>query len=228
MVISNEEVLRYLGFRKSETGGERHEQKLERARISALITELSGELAEKAAPKNVYGIWDCKVNSPVVALEGMTVKSETLARHLEGCRRVALLAATLGPEADTLIRRYSVQDMEKTVIAQAVCAAMIEAYCDETENEIAKKYGMSFFGSSGLGRTARFSPGYGDFDLAHQKDIANLLNCDRRIGLTLTTAYMLIPSKSVTALIGFTDGEKKPAGEKCDLCTEKKCEYRRT
>ena len=205
MEITESEVLRYLGYRGSEADG----------RVLALTKELSAVFAEKAVPKNVYGKWDCRVDSPTVALDGMTVTSENLAKHLAGCRCVLLMAATLGPEADRLIRRYSVLNMEKAVISQAVCAAMIEAYCDMIESEIAEKYEAVGFNRSGLYRTTRFSPGYGDFDITHQKDIVNLLNCDRRIGLTLTNGYMLIPSKSVTAVIGFAENRKE-TGDKCD------------
>jgi cobalamin-dependent methionine synthase I len=155
-----------------------------------------------------------------VILDGMTVKSGSLAEHLTGCRRVALLAATLAIEADTLLRRYSVQDMEKAVIAEAVCAAMIEAYCDEIEDEIRRKPAVG-----DLCPTTRFSPGYGDFDIGHQKDIIGLLNCDRRIGMTLTSGYMLVPSKSVTAVIGFSE-EKAHNKNKCKHCADKSCDFR--
>jgi hypothetical protein len=173
-------------------------------------------------PQSVCGIWDCQIDSFDVTLGGMTVHSQNLTRHLEGCRRAVLLAATLGTEADALIRRFSVQDMEKAVIAQAVCAAMIEAYCDEIEGELAQEPEFD-----GLCPTARFSPGYGDFDIVHQKDILNMLN-SRRIGLTLTEGYMLIPSKSVTAIIGFAR-EKCAAQdmEKCERCADTQCRFRK-
>ena len=205
MELSDREVLRYLGYRADEAD----------SRIIALVKELIAVFAESAAPKSVYGIWDCRVDALTVALDtgcaagGMTVNSEELAAHLAGCRRLVLLAATLGPEADTLIRRYSVKDMGKAVVAQAVCTAMIEAYCDTIEGEIMQSDELR-----GLYATARYSPGYGDFDITHQKDIINLLNCGRRIGLTLSDGYMLIPSKSITAVIGFSS-EKKTAGAKC-------------
>jgi len=210
MKISDREVLRYL--RMGSVAADE--------RVSALIGELTDTFAANTSPKNVYGIWDCDISPEAVIMEGMTVESKSLAKHLTGCCRAALLAATLGTEADTLLRRYSVRDMEKAVISQAVCAAMIEAYCDEIENEIRQTPRVS-----GLCPTTRFSPGYGDFDIAHQKDIVRLLNCDRRIGLTLTGGYMLIPSKSVTAVIGFTE-EKIHNEEKCKHCAEKSCEFR--
>ena len=214
MEISSKEVLRYLGYRGSAAD----------ERTSSLTGELIDIFTGNVIPKNIHGIWDCQISPSTVSLGGIIVNSQDLARHLEGCRRAVLLAATLGTEADTLIRRYSVQDMEKAVIAQAVCAAMIEAYCDSIENEISQR---PEFG--GLRPTARFSPGYGDFDIVHQKDILNILNC-ARIGLSLTDGYMLMPSKSVTAVIGFSQ-EKKAAAEqqvmgKCGHCADKKCKAR--
>jgi len=214
MKISTGEVLRYLRM-----GGKAADE-----RISALIGELTETFAANSVPKNVYGIWNCAINPTeapnAVIIEGMTVKSESLARHITGCRRAVLLAATLGIGADTLLRRYSVQDMEKAVIAEAVCTAMIETYCDEIEDEIRQRPAVG-----GLCPTTRFSPGYGDFDIVHQKDIVRLLNCDRRIGLTLTGGYMLVPSKSVTAVIGFSEERVHNEG-KCGKCAEKSCEFR--
>jgi hypothetical protein len=215
MEISNKEVLRYLGYRDAAAD----------ERTASHIAELIDLFTADVVPQSVYGVWDCQVNTSEVTLGGMTVHSQNLAGHLAGCRRAALLAATLGTEADALIRRYSVQDMEKAVIAQAVCTAMIEAYCDTIEVQLAQKPEFD-----GLHPTARFSPGYGDFDIAHQKDILTMLN-SRRIGLTLTDGYMLIPSKSVTAVIGFSP-EKKCSEEqytmgKCERCADTQCKFRK-
>jgi cobalamin-dependent methionine synthase I len=213
MEISNKEVMRYLGYRGAAVD----------ERTASLVTELIDLFTANVVPKSVYGIWDCQVESSEVVMGGMTVHSQNLAQHLAGCRRAVLLAATLGAEADTLIRRFSVQDMEKAVVAQAVCAAMIEAYCDIIESELTQKPEFD-----GLYPTSRFSPGYGDFDIAHQKDILNMLHCSG-IGLTLTEGYMLIPSKSVTAVIGFSPEEKCAAGQqagKCERCADTQCKFR--
>jgi len=213
MEIPINEVMRYLGYRGAEPD----------ERISGLVKELCAVFASGAEPKSVYGIWDCNVDSFSVTFNGFTVNSENLARHLTGCRRAALLAATLGPGADTLIRRFSVRDMEKAAIAQAVCTVMIDSYCDELEKEIAQKPEFS-----GLFGTGRFSPGYGDFDIVWQKNIVKMLNCDRSIGLTLTSASMLVPSKSITAVIGYSEEKKHASGScgassRCERCADKQC-----
>lgn len=209
MEIPDDEVMRYLGYHGTAPD----------ERISGLVKDIHAVFAAGVSPKSVYGIWDCKVDSLTVTFDGFTIKSENLARRLAGCGRAALLAATLGAEADTLIRRFSVQDMEKAVIAQAVCTVMIDSYCDKVEDEIAKKRELA-----GLCGTKRFSPGYGDFDIACQKDIVKLLYCDRSIGLTLTSGFMLVPSKSVTAVIGYFE-EKKHSSESGSggRCADKQC-----
>jgi len=213
ITIKEKDVLHYLGYHGSMAD----------ERVSSLIAELIALFSANVVPKSVYGVWDCQIDSSTLTLGGITVNSKNLCDHLKDCRCVVLLAATLGTQADALIRRFSVQDMEKAVIAQAVCAAMIEAYCDSVtekiESELSQK--NEFYG---LHPTTRFSPGYGDFGIVHQKDILNMLNCSR-IGLTLTDGYMLVPAKSVTAVIGFSK-EKRHAAKKCEYCADKQCELR--
>jgi hypothetical protein len=204
ITINDKEVLRYLGYRGAQAD----------ERVSSLVKEMIELFSANVVPKSVYGIWDFTPDSSTLTIGGMSVKSKNLCEHLEKCGRVALLAATLGTQADTLLRRFSVQDMEKAVIAQAVCAAMIEAYCDTVTAEIASEFAQKK--EPFLYPTTRFSPGYGDFDIAYQKEILNILNCSR-IALSLTDGYMLIPSKSVTAVIGFSK-EKNQSLEKCERC----------
>ena len=74
--------------------------------------------------------------------------------------------------------------------------------------------------------TSRFSPGYGDYPITHQRDMLAYLDAARKIGLTLTSADMLVPTKSITAVVGLADhpvtGRLATCGEcilrdKCDL-----------
>jgi cobalamin-dependent methionine synthase I len=48
----------------------------------------------------------------------------------------------------------------------------------------------------------RYSPGYGDLSLRHQKIIFDLLDL-QRLDLTITPDYILIPEKSVVAIAGI-------------------------
>jgi len=205
------EVLRYMGCQDAKID----------ERIVSQITLMSEEASSDINAKNVFGIWDCLIEADTVTFGEMNIKSHALADHLRNCNPVVLLAATLGTGADTLLRRYSALDMEKALIAQAVCTAMIERYCDTVVCEIAQNPRLE-----GLHPTTRFSPGYGDFDIKWQKDVLKLLNAEKSIALFLSDGYMLIPSKSVTAVIGFSK-EKTNVNEKCALCTNTQCAYRK-
>jgi len=195
-------------------------------RNSAQIEEIICIFKDNIIPKSVYGIYSCEAGPASVTMGGITITSANLAKHLEGCRFAALLAATLGANADTLIRKYSIQNMAKTLIAQSVSTAMIESYCDEIEKDLLQLNELN-----GLYPVARFSPGYGDFDITCQKDILRLLDTSR-IGLSLTDGFMLIPSKSITAVIGFTEERKQAslkhgANDKCASCADKNCVFRK-
>ena len=116
--------------------------------------------------------------------------SERLAAALAGCERAILLGATVGIGLDRLIARYGRTAPAKALMAQAIGAERIEALCDAFCAELADA-------------RPRFSPGYGDLPLAAQTTLFALLDCARKIGLTLTESLLMSPSKSVTAIIGL-------------------------
>ena len=80
-----------------------------------------------------------------------------------------------------------------------------------------------------LERTFRFSPGYADFPLEVQPKLLELLDAPRRIGLTVSPGLLLVPTKSVTCVIGV--GEHLPMERKktCKNCTlGGSCSFRRS
>ena len=138
-------------------------------------------------------------------------------------KKAVLLGATLGPKVDLLLRKYSIGDMARVVTLQACAAAMLEEYLDEWQTALEadmKKEGYYI--------RPRFSPGYGDFDIAHQDMILRMLDTAKKIGLTLTGGNMLTPSKSVTAVIGLSETETSCHIKGCEVCQKKDCAYRRS
>lgn len=191
MDIRTKEAIRYLGYGKSEV------DEKTRAMIAESFLELQS-LAEKRYVSRTYDIsfpQDGQIN--VGQLE---IQSRSLCKNLCGCSKVYLFAATLGTEVDRQIRKYEVTDLPKAVVFQACAAAYLEEYCDMLEESVA----FEIRGKEGNIRP-RFSPGYGDFSIIHQKDVLGMLDAGKTIGLTMTEGYMLTPSKSVTALIGIGD-----------------------
>ena len=141
------------------------------------------------------GIWR-RMNIP------LPVGSDSLARHLAGCHSAYIACGTVGAEIDALQRRVGVTSGLDALIVQAIGAAAIEACMDSVEHEIEKEL------EPGETLVRRYSPGYGDLPLDCQRTILAILDTPRRIGVSLTDALLMVPSKSVSAIIGVRDGQE--------------------
>ena len=108
------------------------------------------------------------------------------------------------------------------VVLQACAAAELEEYCDEQQKKISTE-----LEKSGLYLRPRFSPGYGDFPIEFQEPIMRMLDCAKKIGLTMTDSYMMSPTKSVTAIIGISTEKERCPISGCEACGKKDCAYRR-
>jgi hypothetical protein len=212
MNVNRSEIFRYLGYRGKPAGEE----------VLKSIDFCLEELERVVSPRWLSRTFPVALQPDAVAIGGIEITSKDLRGHLEGCGEAVLFAATLGPRVDLLLLRYSKIDMSKTVILQACAAAATESCCDEFEQEIAEEAGKR-----GLYLRPRYSPGYGDFSISHQKDILGVLDCPKRIGLTMTESCMLTPTKSVTAVIGLTDREQSCHIAKCMECKATDCPFRK-
>lgn len=137
---------------------------------------------------------NCKVCYAELPQNSLTSLSRGLRKALDGYETAVIFAATVGIAIDRLIARYSLLSPAKALLFQAIGAERIEALCDAFQNDIAKEDGADV--------GTRFSPGYGDLPLEYQREIFALLDCHRRIGLTLNESLLMSPSKSVTAIFG--------------------------
>lgn len=150
-----------------------------------------------------YDIFDACITDEQSDLGFCRVTSRSIGQWMKGCNKVLVFAASIGLEIDRLIHLYSTVSPAKAVLYQAIGAERIEslcnAFCNDIRNELA---------SIGQIITPRFSPGYGDLDISIQKDIFRALDCTRKIGITLTDSFLMLPTKSVTAIIGIKSGKQ--------------------
>ena len=126
------------------------------------------------------------------------VESRLLAERLQGCDEAVVFAATVGIGIDRLIARYSRLSPAKALCFQALGAERIEALCDVFCEDVLQEAAKE-----GRTATSRFSPGYGDLPLDLQASIFRLLDCPKRIGVTLNVSRLMSPTKSVTAIVGL-------------------------
>ena len=190
-----DEVLRYMRTSRKEPD----EQTLQLAR------EAIDEIASLAVPRYVVEIFSkeklsCIENSDSGASDNCSetgndlvvlktpygaeeFRSKRLCEFLDGYDRVGVFCATLGLEVDRAIEFASHVSAAKSMALQAAAAARIESLCDE----ICER---------------RFSPGYYDLDVSNQQKIFRMLDVEHRIGVKLTSAFEMVPLKSVSALFG--------------------------
>ncbi len=161
-------------------------------------------------------------DADVVDFGFMQLRSAALYKQLEGCKTAYLFAATIGIEADRLILQYKRSAPSFALALQAAGAAAIESYCDILCNTVFEKEAAD----AGMHANRRFSAGYGDLAVEYQQHIFAALDCTRKIGLTLTDGYMMLPSKSVTAFVGIGD-KKACIADKCSACTNSNCVFRK-
>ena len=165
--------------------------------LLALTDEAIAAVEASARPKTLYRIFDCAADETGVTISGCRFESKRLAENLSGCRRAVVFGATLGVQADRLIKTASATDMAKAMALQAAAAAKIEEVCDQLEETVKAEHGVSL--------RSRYSPGYYDLHISEQKKLFSLIALTKRIGITLTDTYEMIPTKSVTAFIGIEE-----------------------
>ena len=98
---------------------------------------------------------------------------------------------------DALARRYSQTSGADALIAQATGAALIEAWCDRCEADLLAEPAVA-----GESLRFRYAPGYGDLPLETQRELLAVLDASRRAGILLSPNLLMIPSKSISAIIG--------------------------
>ncbi len=185
--VNQKEIFRYAGVKK------------ETPELSKMLDDCLASALGKISYKLCFCLIPVKTSENTVELGSTRVVSKDLSKNLGECNSAVVFAATLGQELDRTIARFSAISPSKAVMLQAIGSERIEALCNIFNAEIRKEYGST---------APRFSPGYGDLPLELQCDIFSLLDCSRKIGLTLCDSLLMSPSKSVTAIIGIKNQEK--------------------
>ncbi len=201
MDINVDEALRYLGAQGAD---DQTRAEAERA---------ARELEERVAPRYTYHdfVLEETAEGFYLPAAGLTLNGNLAKRMLAGCHHAALLCCTLGAAFDSLLREAQARDMARAVILDACGSAYVEAACAAAEKAIAARHPGQYL-------TDRFSPGYGDLPLSLQPDFLDALDAPRRIGVTCTSSCLMIPAKSVTAVIGLADSPRPSRIKGCASC----------
>ena len=189
--LSLSEISRYTGMRQCEMDSE----------LLQRVNSLKPKFIDSLRCKACYAVVPIFISDCNIDLELFSVHSEDLAKCLRGCSHAIVFAATIGVEVERLRRIAAVASPLNHLIYDSMGTTAIECFCDELCRDWDKEF-------STYKLRPRFSPGYGDLALETQIELLRSLDAQRKIGLTLSDSLLMIPQKSVTAIVGL-----KPCNE---------------
>ncbi len=217
--INKKEIIQFLSLGKN--AGIEIPQKLDKQ-----IEEMYNKALQMILPK-----YCCSAVLPITKTQSgiqidntnITLEGNDIALHLENCHSIIVFCATLGQGIDKQLLSLQLTDMASYFLLDACANSCIEQVADIAQQQIIdnfKKQNEYF--------TMRYSPGYGDLPLSLQPEIIKLLNTEKQIGVTCTKTYLLMPKKSITAIIGVSKVAVTGRLSTCNTCNIKdKCEYRK-
>ena len=241
--INKDEVLRYLGYVNSRSPNDAysaagdgglhdtgHSCPCIDAAVDAQINNCIKKVVMAAQPKYVYRVFDIEridrdsceshaqdpgYNDKKIMLSGTSVEilGHDAAVLLRDCSACIVMAATIGQKSEMMLRRAQITDMTDAVILDSCASSAVESVCEQLNDDLRSEYE-----AAGKFLTDRYSPGYGDMPLSMQPELCGLLQTEKRIGLSVSPGLTLIPSKSVTAIIGIADRPQKMREVSCDSC----------
>ena len=214
LAIDAAEVRRYAGLRKAPTFGEKN---IRDACEEALL------LSEVRGTWQVYA-YDC-ANQIVASEPPVKIAGKSIVKHLDGCEKVICMATTVGFEIEREIaKKFERGEYLFSVLLDAAATAAVEQAADAMEKHFA-----ATVAKDGFKMRWRFSPGYGDWDLSQQEKLFKVSGAEE-IGMSLSSAFMLEPRKSVTAIIGLDLIRNEELGmrnEACANCNRSDCPMRK-
>ena len=205
--ISEEEILHFLGY------GENNPDEQTRS----VLKEMKQLVLRYSEPRVVYRVFGLHDAQPVDS--GVQFIGSDIQRLLKESHACIFMAATLGSRIDKEMKKLQVQDMMKAVLFDSCASAAIEAVCDNLQKELQKSYPYL---------TDRYSCGYGELPVTLQASVRQALDAQQRIGLHVNESSLLVPMKSVTAIIGIADRIQPAVLRGCGHCQlVKQCAYRK-
>ena len=202
-------VYRYLGMGRTQPD----------AALTSLAEQCAGEFQAVARYRACRLVLPVAVKGELVDFGVFSLSSKSLSKNLSGCRQAILFAATTGAEGERLQKRTAITSPAKAVVLDAVGTAAIEGFCDALCRNWEAEFPRRFL-------RPRFSPGYGDLPLELQKTLLTCLDSSRKAGITLTQSLLMVPQKSVSAIVGVGTTGCDTHIHDCSQCQKTNCEFR--
>jgi hypothetical protein len=216
--LKTKEVLRREGFRAHSRV---------RPQIKNLILELlaSVKKAHLLAPATAYEIYPITgMSQGQLSLKGnMVVHSPLLPSLLPGAKELAAVVCTIGPKLEKQVTNYFNQgEPLRGVLLDGIGSAAVDSLSQE-----ACKFIDGEALSHGYQASSPISPGMPGLAITEQRQLLKMVPA-REIGVSLTSAGIMVPRKSASMVIGV--GSQMPTWTRAEVCArcrlKKTCPYR--
>ena len=140
--------------------------------------------------------------------------------NLKNADSLAFIISTLGSELESMSKEYmDTNEMLNGYLVDKIGSELVETLADKTET-----YLTEYLDQFGLKMTNRYSPGYCGWNVSDQKKLFSLLP-DKFCNVTLNDNSLMIPIKSVSAVIGIGKNVERKIYQ-CSICDVEFC-YKR-
>ena len=210
-------ALRFLGYRDQKPSED----------VSALLDRAIESCETVSQPAWCYRVFNTAQHGGALLFEGssLVIPCDGTLEPLVRARACAVMTCTIGMGFEQKALQLSVADSIEALVFDAVGSSLAESCADDCERTI-----ISLADNSALCAGQRTSPGYGSMPLSLSRDIVRVLSADKALGVSVTESDMLVPTKSVTAIVGLFEDENdaRRARRSCDECVAKTgCKYRK-
>lgn len=174
-------------------------------------------------PQGIFNIFDYDYKNSNISFENKRIflSGNSIKKHLDFCEKVAILSLTIGEDIEKEITHLSeIGEYSHALLLDAAATEAVEEAADLMEKVIKREAERD-----GFYITSRFSPGYGDFPITMQNEILEL-SAGKNINISLSSSLMLIPRKSITAIIGFKRENSTSNKKDCKNCNKLDCNFR--
>ncbi len=210
---NDQEVYKYMGFRGSKPD------------VASLgdIEKAKEALSKITTNKFLYRVAELDKSEGICVVDSnLRFQGEQIKELLADADTCILIAVTLGEEVDRMIRKAQIVDLNYGFALDAVASSMAEHFCNQVEAEL-----KNIWYDKGYYFTDRFSPGYGDLPLETQRELCYVMETSKRMGLHVSASGLLMPRKSITAIIGISKNPQPMRIKGCGYCELRNhCNYR--
>lgn len=167
---------------------------------------------------SIFGIVEINVPKGLIFYNSGSIKcGSKIAKQMIDSDSFALFIATTGDMFDEWMMSKAAGG---DVLAEYLCSSIGSSIADKVADIVQEEIkGIAV--NTGKGITNRYSPGYCSWNIREQRGIFDLLPAEK-IGVRLTSSFLMKPIKSVSGIIGI-GVDKKPGPYMCDICDMTNC-----